>query len=419
WNVRVGHDDTPVPADFAEIKAGLLDKLRLAVQRRMVADVPVGVLLSGGVDSSLVVAAMQAQSSTPVRTYSIGFEAGEFDEAPFASAVAAHLGTDHTELYASNDEVLSIVPRLAGIYDEPFADSSQIPTFLVSTLARQHVTVALSGDGGDELFGGYLRYFAGRRVWDQMQVLPGAARTLLAGCISAMPIAGWDRLAAVLRPVLPGRYRYRSVGQKAHKVADVLRASDPDAVYLDLVSLWKSPAEAVLGGRDASIFDPFKPELGLLKDFSERMMFADTMTYLPDDLLVKVDRASMAVGLEVRAPFLDHRVVEFAWRQPVTSKIDKRTGKKLLKDLLYEYVPRELVERPKMGFGVPLADWLRGPLRDWAGDLLAAEQLQRDGYFLTDAIQRKWREHQSGEADWHYQLWPVLMFQAWLDAYER
>ncbi len=231
-------------------------------------------------------------------------------------------------------------------------------------------------------------------------------------------MAGWDRLATLLRPVLPGRFRYRSVGQKAHKAAGILRASDPDAVYLDLVSLWKQPAEAVIGGRDASVFERIKPELDQLDDFSARMMYADTMTYLPDDLLVKVDRASMAVGLEVRAPFLDHRLVEFAWRQPVASKIDKLSGKKLLKDMLYQHVPRELVERPKMGFGVPLAAWLRGPLQEWAGDLLAADRLQRDGYVSAPAIQQKWREHQDGTADWHYHLWPVLMFQAWLDTYQ-
>lgn len=384
--------------------------LRDAVGRRMVADVPLGALLSGGVDSSLVVALMQAQSERPVKTYSIGFREQAYDEACYAKQVAKHLGTDHTELYVEPGHALDVLPQLTTWYDEPFADASQIPTYLVSELTRRHVTVALSGDGGDELFAGYNRYFWARELWDKAGRLPLSLRHVAAGAIEFVPPAVWDHVAAVL----PRRRRPSHPGDKFHKLAAVLKERSPDAMYRWLISLWQQPDDLVIGGRE-----PLTPNWddGLtndLPDFTDRMQYLDTVTYLPDDILTKVDRVSMAVGLEARVPLLDHRVVEFAWNQPRHRKIRDGRGKWLLRQVLYRYVPRELIERPKMGFGVPIDSWLRGPLRDWAEDLLDERVMRQQGYLNPEPVRTRWKEHLSGRRNWQYALWNVLVFQQWL-----
>lgn len=394
-------------------------QLSRSIGAQMLADVPLGAFLSGGVDSSTVAALMQAQSSQPVRTFTIGFDEGGYDEAVHARAVARHLGTEHTELYASPADALAVIPRLPSMYCEPFSDSSQIPTFLVSQLARQHVTVALSGDGGDELFGGYNRYLSARKVWSQMQHLPGFARQAAAGLLRALPPATWDRLFEMARPLLPRRLHLAIPGDKAQKLADVLELSDSQAFFRQLTSHWKDPASLVIGAREPQtrLTDPNAWPRS--DSFEHWMMAMDAQTYMADDILVKVDRAAMATSLETRVPLLDHRVVELAWRMPLDLKIRQGQGKWLLRQVLYRHVPRELIERPKQGFGIPLDRWLRGPLRDWAEDLLDEGRLRQDGYFHPEPIRRLWNEHLGGRHNWQHQLWDVLMFQAWLTETRR
>ena len=390
--------------------------LRDSVAHRMVADVPVGVFLSGGIDSSTVVALMQAQSSRPVRSFSIGFDEEAYNEARHAKAVAAHLGTDHTELYVTPREAMSVIPRLPQIYDEPFADSSQIPTLLVSQLARQHVTVTLSGDGGDELFCGYVRYFWGRRIWNRIGRLPYGLRTATARALNALSPASWNRMLAGVNRVVTSTALGEITGDRVHKLAEVLAVAGPDALYHGLVSHWTKPEQIVHGSREALTALNDRSQWAGLDDFTNRMMYLDGVTYLPDDILVKVDRASMAVSLEARVPMLDHRVVEFAWRVPLSRKTRNDQGKWLLRQVLYRYVPRELIDRPKMGFGVPIDTWLRGPLREWAESLLSERRLREEGYFDPAPIRQKWAEHLGGTRNWQYWLWDILMFQAWLDA---
>lgn len=389
--------------------------LDAVVGEQMVADVPLGAFLSGGVDSSAVVALMQTRSARPVRTFTIGFHESGFNEAEFAKAVAAHLGTDHTELYVTPEEARSVIPRLPAIYDEPFGDSSQIPTCLVAALARRQVTVALSGDGADELFGGYNRYVHAERLWGRAQSLPAFVRRGLASGLRSVPAAGWDTLFRRAGAVIPRVRRVPQPGDRVHKLARLLGVTSAAGMYSEFFSLWSDPSEAVPGARESEtiVNDPSRwPEL---ESHVLRSMFLDQVTYLPDDILVKVDRATMAVSLESRAPFLDHRVVELAWRMPLEFKIRGGQGKWALRQLLYRHVPRELIERPKMGFAVPVDRWLRGPLREWAESLLEPGRLAREGFFAPDVIGRRWREHLSGARNWSAQLWPVLMFQAWLD----
>lgn len=390
--------------------------LRQAVAGQMVADVPLGAFLSGGIDSSTVVALMQAQAGRPVRSFSIGFSAAAYDEAPQARAVAAHLGTDHTELYVSPEEAMAVIPRLPRLYDEPFADSSQIPTFLVSRLARQHVTVSLSGDGGDELFGGYNRHFWAARLWRRVSPWPRPLRGILAAGLQALPPAAWDAAFARLGRFLPRAARQRNPGDKLHKLAEVVAAESPEAIYLHLVSHWKNPGEVVRGTAEPMTPVTDRAYWARLDDFESRMMYLDLITYLPDDILTKVDRAAMGVSLESRVPLLDHRLVEFAWRLPLAMKIRAGEGKWLLRQVLYRHIPRALVERPKMGFGLPLGDWLRGPLRDWAEDLLGEGRLREAGHFHPGPIRALWAEHLSGRRNWAYHLWDVLMFQAWWES---
>ncbi len=385
--------------------------LRDSVKRRMVADVPLGALLSGGIDSSLVTALMQAQSTQRVRTFSIGFSESGYDEAPFARAIAQHLGTDHTELYVEPNHALEIIPRLSEWWDEPFADSSQIPTYLVCELTRKHVTVVLSGDGGDEVFCGYMRYLLGARLWSRMHRLPPALRRLLARSIRSVSPGAWERLAALL----PARVRPPHVGSRAHKLADSLDRADPDAVYLQMLSHWHEPDSVVRGSREAKgrLWDA--DARAVVPHFVERMQYLDTLTYLPDDILTKVDRASMAVALEARVPLLDHRVIEAAWRLPLETKLRDGKGKWMLRQILARYVPTSMFERPKMGFGVPIDRWLRGPLREWAEHLLADSRLRAQGLLDPAPIRARWQAHVDGSANWAYPLWNVLMLQAWID----
>lgn len=388
--------------------------MRRAVRSRMVADVPLGAFLSGGIDSSTVVALMQAQSSSPVRTYTIGFHESSFDEAVAARAVAAHLGTDHTELYVTPREAQDVVPGLPSIYDEPFADSSQIPTLLVSKLARTDVTVALSGDGGDELFGGYTRYSVHRRFWSSAGRAPRAVRRRVAGAVTAVGPEQYDALARALDPLLPRGLPRSLVGDKVHKFAGVLSATSAEEAYVGLISHWTDPASVVIGGREppttATDFSAWPRSL----DRTSQLMAIDAVTYLPDDILVKVDRAAMAVSLETRVPLLAPAVVELAWQLPLAWKVAADGAKPLLKAVLHRYVPRALVDRPKMGFGVPIGSWLRGALRPWAEDLLDRSMLEQQGYFDASTVRTRWQQHLSGERDWKYHLWDVLMFQAWV-----
>lgn len=389
--------------------------LRDAVALRMEADVPLGAFLSGGVDSSLVVALMQAQSPRPVQTFSIGFDEIEYDEARHAKIVASHLGTDHHELYVTAQDALDVIPRLPAMSGEPFSDSSQIPTYLVSHMARQRVTVSLSGDGGDELFAGYKRYFLGQQLWRSINRLPVPLRRSLAATLRAAP-GLWARLLQMSMPLLPSTLRVKHPAEKIDRLADLLSIPSLDALYRGLVSHWDQPAALVLGVNGeplTALTDPHR-KAGL-RDAVESMMFTDLVSYLPDDILAKVDRASMAVSLEARVPLLDHRVVELAWRLPMRQKIRDGQSKWLLRQVLYQYVPKALIERPKQGFGVPIDNWLRGPLRDWAEALLDERRLREEGYFDPKPIRKMWQDHLSGRVNEHYRLWDVLMFQAWLE----
>ena len=389
--------------------------LKLSISNQMIADVPLGAFLSGGIDSSTVVALMQSQSAKPIRTFTIGFSESDYDESKHAKGVAAHIGTEHTELFVSPNQALDVIPQLATLYDEPFADVSQIPTFLVSELARQDVTVCLSGDGGDELFGGYNRHVNGPALWRKLGWLPSGMRGRLSKLLTAIPPSYWDSIFSHTSAVLPRSWRYSSAGDKIHKIAGMLSASSPDEIYDRLVSQWQMPEQIV------SI--PFQAHSAIRKsvcpaefaDLEHHMMFMDTTTYLPDDILVKVDRAAMGVSLETRVPMLDHRVVEFAWSLPLEMKIKCNEGKWLLRRLLDSHVPRSLIERPKAGFGVPIDSWLRGPLRAWAEELLDNNKLIQQGFFDSAHIRLKWQEHLQGKRNWSHQLWGVLMFQAWIN----
>ena len=389
--------------------------LKSAVKQQMMSDVPLGAFLSGGIDSSTVVALMQAQSSRPVQTFTIGFNEEGFNEAEHAKAVASHLGTDHTELYVSAQQAMEVIPKLPQLYCEPFSDSSQIPTFLVSQLARRKVTVSLSGDAGDELFCGYNRYMLANRVWQNLSAVPSGIRRMAASGIQALPPQRWNSIAKPIQVMLPKNMRYANLGDKLHKAAGVLASQNADSLYLGLVSHWDKPSHLVANSVEPPTWLQGKtPALNGL-DPIQRMMALDTLTYLPDDILAKVDRAAMGVSLEGRVPFLDHRVVEFAWRLPQNLKLRDGQTKWALRQVLYRHVPKALIERPKMGFGVPIGDWLRGPLKDWAEALLDEARLKQEGFFNPVPIRQKWAEHLSGIRNWQSHLWDVLMFQAWLE----
>jgi asparagine synthase (glutamine-hydrolysing) len=385
--------------------------LRASIRARMVSDVPLGAFLSGGIDSSTVVAIMQAQSERPVRTFTIGFREATYNEAVAAKAVAAHLGTDHTELYVTPEEARAVIPRLPTLYDEPFADSSQIPTFLVAQLARRKVTVALTGDGGDELFGGYNRYVWAEALWKWLSPLPWRSRRWLATVLERARPEAIDGYARRLEGVLPGPLSQRLVGAKVQKLAEVLRVRDREALFLRLLSAWKDPGKVV------GVEEPMHPFLARdrppLADFVERMMCTDALLYLPDDILVKVDRATMGVSLEGRVPMLDPEVAAFAASLPRQLKVHRSRGKWVLRKVLARYIPTELFERPKMGFGVPVGAWLRGPLRPWAEAELDEDRLKKIGYFDPTPVRAAWRQHVEGQRNLQEELWAVLMFQAW------
>jgi asparagine synthase (glutamine-hydrolysing) len=402
--------ERPFGGTMAEAVDRLDALLRASVGRRMVADVPLGAMLSGGIDSSVVVALMQAQRGDRVRTFSIGSREPGYDEATHARAVAAHLGTEHTELYVEAADALAVVPRLHTLYDEPFADSSQVPSFLVSSLARRHVTVALTGDAGDELFGGYNRYIHGAPAWRRLRATPRFVRAAGASVATAVGPATLDRWVARLGRLAPAALGGGRAGDKLHKLATLLPAASEEDFHRALLSYWPDPQRLVRSAPPSPL--PSRLPAGL--SFAERAMLHDTLHYLPDDILAKVDRASMGVSLETRVPMLDTAVYDFAWSLPMELKVAGGIGKRVLRELLYRHVPREMVDRPKQGFAVPVAAWLRGELRDWAEDLLDPVRLRDEGWLQPGPVRACWDEHQSGRRNWDTRLWTVLMFQSWL-----
>jgi len=415
WSVRQAALDglaNPLGGSEEDRLEALDGMLKDAVRCRMRSDVPLGALLSGGVDSSAVVALMQEQAGRPVKTYTIGFADESYDEAKHAAAVAKHLGTDHTELCLTGTDTHELVQRLPGIFDEPFADPSQLPTLLVSQLARQQVTVALSGDGGDEVFAGYNRYVVGTRVLPRLNRLPGVLRRPIGAGIERVPVAAWDRMHAMASQFV-SRAPMPHFGERIHKIGQVMHASSIGGMYQSLMSAgWQRPEQIV---RHQAMDEPAEQlldgeEPGHLLD---RMMLVDQMVYLPDDLLAKLDRASMAVSLEVRAPLLDHRVVELSWRLPRSLKLRGQVGKWALRQLLYRRVPQSLIDRPKMGFSVPIDRWLRGPLRPWAESMLADATRERDEWLDPAAVSRGWKRLIDGEPAAGLSIWAVVMLQAW------
>jgi asparagine synthase (glutamine-hydrolysing) len=391
----------------------LEDLLKDAVARQMIADVPVGVLLSGGIDSSTVAALAQAQNAGQVRSFAIGFHVDDFNEGDHAAAVARHLGTQHTELYVDAAMALEVIPKLPEMYDEPFADCSQIPTHLVSALTRDHVKVVLSGDGGDELFAGYDRYFHARQLTRIPMMLPAWTRRLTARALHHTPTGVLDTASGYL----PARFRLQRLGTKMQKAGAMLTEQGQDAVYRRLVSHWNESDNPVIGAQEYKNILWNECLAERIPDYVERMQLIDTVTYLPDDILTKVDRASMSVSLEARVPLLDTRVAEYAWRLAPSQRVRHGLGKWALREVLYRYVPRKLVDRPKMGFGVPTGEWMRGPLRDWCEDLLSERSLRDGGVLRPDLIRRRWAEHLTGRVNWQYPLWDVLMFESWRRAW--
>ncbi|CCO23249.1 asparagine synthase (glutamine-hydrolyzing) [Maridesulfovibrio hydrothermalis] len=395
----------------------LEDLLLKVIEREMISDVPLGAFLSGGIDSSLIVALMQQCALSPVKTFTIGFDDEAYNEADDAKAVARHIGTEHTELYVSPKDALDIIPQIPHIWDQPFSDASQIPTHLVSRMTREHVTVALSGDGGDELFAGYNRHIKGASLWHKLKNVPIPLRIIGARSIANISPASWDRVFKMYEPLLPTGLQMRLPGQKLHKLADVMAAESAAEYYKAITSNWQNPEDAV---PDREFNSPFQntdmqPSQNNLTAW---MQYMDAATYLPDDILTKVDRAAMAVSLETRAPFLDHEVVEFSQRLPMHLRIQNGHGKHALRQILYKHVPRELIERPKMGFGIPIDSWLRGPLREWAEGLISPNRLELDGFFNIGEIRRIWNEHLSGKKDNQYRIWNILVFQSWLDHWD-
>ena len=420
WRLRaVAEDGMRLPLDLTEGDAveQLDGALSQAVALRMIADVPLGAFLSGGIDSSTVVALMQKQSSQPVRTFTIGFNEASYDEAVDARRIARHLGTDHTELYISAEQTRAVIPQLADVYDEPFADESQIPTLLLARLARQQVTVALSGDGGDELFGGYSRHFLGPRLWRGLRRVPVPARARAAAMLTRVSPQAWDAMFDRAGRLLPRAHRLRAPGDQLHKLARILAVGSPEAMYRQLVSRCDDPGALVIGGAEPPSFALDSEQAA--GSFAERMMYYDGATYLPDDVLAKVDRATMAVSLEARSPLLDHGVVELAWRLPLHMKLRDGRGKWLLRQVLDRYVPARLVERPKQGFRVPIGSWLRGPLREWGESLLDRRRLDQEGFFHAELIRRRWSDHVTGRRDCSNCLWNVLMFQGWQERWRH
>jgi len=390
-----------------------LEKLAMdAVGQQMLSDVPIGAFLSGGVDSSSVAALMQAQSSNPIKTFSIGFNESDYNEAVYAKRVANYLGTDHSEMYVQPEDAIAVIPEIPELYCEPFSDSSQIPTFLISKFASQKVTVSLTGDAGDELFCGYNRYQLTDKLWKKLSIFPPKFRSLIGHSITSISPQSWNEISSYI----PGMKNFHNIGDKLHKGAGVLDSRSVEELYLGLVSAHRDPKKLVIGSREPlTLLAGNEPDLSELSDI-QRMMALDLMTYLPDDILVKVDRAAMGASLETRVPFLDHRIVEFAWSLPQSIKLREGQTKWPLRKMLYRHVPKELIERPKMGFGIPLDKWLRGPLRNWTESLLDEARLRQEGFFHPEPIRKLWSEHLSGKRNWAGLLWSIIMFQAWLES---
>jgi asparagine synthase (glutamine-hydrolysing) len=414
WDLRsIVEKGESGPAEMPETELiDQLDSLLMdAVQRRMVSDVPIGTLLSGGIDSSLVTALMAEQSDRPINTFSIGFHEREFNEAPYAREIAHYIGTKHTELYVESTHGLNLISKLPYWYDEPFADSSQIPTALVCELTKEHVTVVLSGDGGDELFAGYNRYALGLDMWERANIAPYPLRKLMARAILSVSTCAWDAATSWVSQ----RWRPPQIGAKLHKFANAILLDDPDMMYRQMLSHWHEPDTLVLGANEPKGILWDTSVVRTIPNFLDRMQFLDTLTYLPDDILTKVDRASMSVSLETRVPLIDHRVVEFAWGLPRHMKLRNGQSKWALRQVLLRRIPCHLIERPKMGFGVPIDQWLRGPLREWAETLIDERRLSSQGLLVYQPIRERWKAHQNGD-NWGYPLWNVLMLQAWIDA---
>lgn len=404
--------NTPKPdEDYLEELHGLLrDSIRL----RMIADVPLGAFLSGGIDSSLVVSLMQHQSTRPVKTFTIGVYDQKHDESQFARDVAKHLGTEHTELFVTPEIALQTIPKLPTLFDEPFSDSSQIPTFLVSQLTKAHVTVSLSGDGGDEFFAGYeQRYRYAADLWRRLSWLPANMRWALGNTLSLASESTWDALALRAKALVPERLLPSLIGRKIHKFSRLLANLSPDNLYSEMLAQW-DPSEIVIRGHTPPCLLTSPNLCPILDTFLDRMMFIDQSLYLPDDIMVKVDRASMGVSLEAREPLLDYRIIEASWKLPLHLKSDSKSSKIALRRILSMYLPTSLFERPKRGFSIPIDSWLRGPLREWAAELLNFQEIQSQGFLQPEAIRTKWQQHLAGTHSWHYLLWNVLMFQAWL-----
>ena len=405
--------------DVDSALANLEELLSDSIEKRMISDVPLGAFLSGGIDSSLVVSLMQKQSRRAVKTFTVGFHHGEYNEADDARKIADHLGTDHTEIYVTPKESMDVIPLLPRMYCEPFADPSQIPTFLISKVAREQVTVALSGDGGDELFGGYNRHVWVKKIWKSLDKKPGFLKRFTGKAITSVSPDFWDKLLGIMKPVLPRYADQKQAGDKLHKIARIIEAGSPEEMYSSLISTWSQTSEIALGARTLPTALSPGRTLSMFNTISEKMMFLDMISYLPDDVLTKVDRASMAVALEARVPLLDHRVAELAWKIPLEMKIKEGKGKWILRELLSRHIPRELFDRPKSGFGVPIAQWLRNDLREWAESLLDGKRIKDEGLLNFDEVRNKWDEHLSGRRNWQYQIWNILMFQSWLDDQAR
>lgn len=400
-----------------EVEEEFVELLKSSLSYRTISDRSLGAFLSGGIDSSTVVAYLQEISSSPVKTFSIGFSEDEYNEAPFAKAIAEHLDTEHTELYCSPEDALGVIPNLWKLWDEPFADSSQIPTYLVSKLAAQHVTVSLSGDGGDELFLGYNRYGQAERLWKMFGWLPAPLRHTLGLLLHKSPPRFWDLVWKLAKATPIGRFdKSQYIGFKVYKLGKCLRERSLGEFYSQVNTHWGEDWLPVVGSPAETIFD--QPEQWCFEGQAQ-LAYIDLFSYLPDDILVKVDRASMACSLEARVPILDHRIIEFSQRLPENFKVRNGKTKWLLRQVLSRKVPTEMFDRPKTGFGIPLPEWLRGPLREWAGDLLSPEAVKKNPYLRNEPIQTLWNQHQRELADWHYLLWDVLMFQSWYQGYRR
>lgn len=394
-----------------DIQKELEQRLKSSIKKQMVSDVPLGAFLSGGIDSSTIVALMQSQSSKPVKTFTIGFSENDYDESKYAKKIANHLGTEHNELYVSPKKAMEVIPKLATIYDEPFSDSSQIPTYLVSQLAKDNVKVALSGDGGDELFCGYNRYLMSKNFSNISRLIPFTSRKILASVIQLISAQNWTKISKLL----PGLNKHVNFADKIQKGSNVLKAKTLNDYYYMLCSHWQNPTDVVINSKEpGTLLTEFKPDLTGLNS-QQQMMVLDFITYLPDDILVKVDRAAMASSLETRVPFLDHKLIEYVCKIPHSLKFRNGQGKWVLRQILKKYVPENLTDRPKMGFGAPINFWLRGPLRDWAENLLNEKRLKEEGYFNQKIIRNKWAEHLSAKRNWQSDLWDILMFQAWKD----